>query len=128
MYKQTENDARSNSNDTIPLAEAQKWTKEWMNPQSSYNKQKNHKKIRAFNIPINDFKGILNETGVKGVRAYIGVEIKKGGTFEEKLMFVGVDKNNNDMLPSKSPNKGSIYDFTYPCPSACDPNPNNPLK
>lgn len=128
MDKQTKNGLTSlDSKNTIPLGVAEKWTNEWTNPQSSYNKQTTHTKCIAFNIPKKDFEEVLNESGVEHIRAYIGVETKKDNTFEEKLIIVGVDKNNNDMLPKNSPNKGSIYDFSYPCPSACDSNPNNPL-
>lgn len=104
---------------TIPLATAKKWAKEWRDDQASYNK---YFELRAFNIPEDDLKDVLKDPGVKSIRAYIGVEKTTAGgknTFEEKLMIVGVDKNNNDII-SRNGNS-LIFDFSHPCPSACDP-------
>ena len=116
----------------IDLNTAEKWAKEWRDDQASYNK---YFECKAFFIPLKDLKNVLNQKGVEAVRAYIGVEktIKKGQDyFEEKLMIVGVDSitntnpNGKDMLKvlpngKLDPNGGSIYDFSRPCPSACDP-------
>jgi hypothetical protein len=116
---------------TIPLDQAIKWTKEWRDPKSDYNKVK-HKKIHAFNIPKIDLIEVLNEKGVDSIRAYIGVKEttnKSGGKqFEEKLLIVGVDENGKDLLPSSSlgktlgaeGNDDGIFDFTEPCPEVCD--------
>lgn len=105
----------------ITLATAEEWTSEWRKKGSSYEK---HHELKAFNIPIEDFKGVLKEPGVEAVRAYLGLEKKRNASgkvdFEEKLIIVGVDNNKKDMLPSGTPNKGSIYDFSRPCPNLCD--------
>lgn len=131
MDKQTESDARPNSGNKIPLATAEKWAQEWRNDESTYNK---YFECNAFFIPLEDLKEVLNQKGVEAIRAYLGVEEKDDRTFEEKLMIVGVtdisktNPNGKDMLTTLpggkklDPNGGSIYDFTRPCPSACDPN------
>ncbi len=113
---------------TISLKKAKKWAKEWRDDEASYNK---YFECRAFNIPKIDLIEVLQEDGVEGIRAYIGVEKtkdKKTGenTFEEKLMIVGVDANGKDMLTLSSDgdtltsDSGNIYDFSRPCPTACD--------
>ena len=106
---------------TITLETAQKWAKEWRDDEASYNK---YFELKAFNIPKIDLIEVLQEKGVESIRAYIGVEKTevKGEqpTFEEKLMIVGVDGDGGDMLPRDTKNKGFIYDFSKPCPSACD--------
>lgn len=114
---------------TISLETAEKWAKEWRDDQSSFNK---YFECKAFFIPLEDLKEVLNQTGVEAVRAYIGVEEKGINDFEEKLMLVGVtgisktNPNGKDMLTvlpngKLDPRDGSIYDFSRPCPSACDP-------
>lgn len=118
MDKQTENSKRD-SNTKISLVKAKRWAARWRKEEGTYNE---HHKLYAFLIPKDDLTGVLLEKDVEAVRAYIGVEIKSDGTPEEKLMIVGVDENGADMLPRDTKNKGSIYDFTRPCPSACDPN------
>ncbi|TVZ56588.1 hypothetical protein OD91_1879 [Lutibacter sp. Hel_I_33_5] len=76
-----------------------------------------------------------------GIRAYTGVEdltkpknIKSKnpndlGTYEQKLMIVGV-KDNKDILSERIDNNleikklaeggGNVYDLTTPCPDLCD--------
>ena len=115
---------------TIPLDQAIKWTKEWRDLESDYNK--NDQKIHAFNIPKIDLIEVLNEKGVESIRAYIGVKEttnkNKEKQFEEKLLIVGVDENGKDLLPSSSlgktlgaeGNDDGIFDFSRPCPDFCD--------
>ncbi|WP_343330909.1 hypothetical protein [Polaribacter staleyi] len=115
---------------TISLDEAKKWAENWRNLESDYNK---YHKCRAFNIPKIDLQEVLAEDGVESIRAYIGVKestnSKGEKEYEEKLMIVGVDENGKDMLPSatkgntlaaESADDSGIFDFTDPCPSACD--------
>ncbi|QTE24137.1 hypothetical protein [Polaribacter cellanae] len=122
------NDApKPNPRNTISLKTAKKWAKEWRDDEASYNK---YFECRAFNIPKKDLIEVLQEEGVAGVRGYIGVEklkVEGENVFIEKLMIVGVDKNGKDMLKLSSEDAdvldsegGDIYDFTEPCPSACD--------
>lgn len=114
---------------TITLQTAKKWAKNWRELESDYNK---YHECRAFNIPKIDFQEVLAEEGVESVRAYLGVketkDKKTGKTiYEEKLMIVGVDKNNKDMISTVKSDDlgdedGDIYDMTDPCPDTCDPN------
>ena len=114
---------------TISLATAKEWAKNWRELESDYNK---YNECRAFNIPKIDLQEVLTEEGVASIRAYIGVKETKNNktgktVYEEKLMIVGVDKNNKDMISTvKSTELGDgedddIYDFTDPCPHVCDP-------
>lgn len=103
---------------TIPLKQAKKWAETWRLTESWYNK---YNECIAFNVPLDDLKDVLKEKGIVSVRAYLGVD--ENG--EEKLMIVGVDKYNKDMLSSRDgenldEDSGQIYDFTRPCPTTCD--------
>ncbi|MBL4642193.1 MAG: hypothetical protein JKY44_01240 [Flavobacteriaceae bacterium] len=117
---------------TVSLKTAQKWIKEWRDLESSYNK---YHRIKAFNIPLIDLQEVLKEKGIANVRAYLGVaKFENHDTnppeflYEEKLLIVGVDKNNKDMISViKAPDGltdgegDDIYDLTSPCPDLCDP-------
>jgi len=116
---------------TVSLETAKKWIAEWRDLESSYNK---YHRLKAFNIPLIDLQEVIKEKGVNSVRAYIGVaKFENHDTnppeilYEEKLLFVGVDENNKDMItvvdPSElgDPEEDDIYDFTEPCPDLCDP-------
>ncbi|NJM81022.1 MAG: hypothetical protein HC854_17995 [Flavobacterium sp.] len=106
--------------------------KEMEKKEDNYNK---HNELHAFLIPKVDLLEVLAE-GIDAVRAYIGVEkIKENGKdkYVEKLMIVGTKLDPAtgiyvDMITDGSTNEkleatvDSIYDFTRPCPSACDPN------
>lgn len=107
---------------TINLEEAQRWANRWKKKEGHYNK---HHKLNAFLIPKVDLIEVLGE-GIDAVRAYIGVD--DNGV--EKLMIVGtkLDKETGiyvDMISTGDTEnaglEGDIYDFTRPCPSACDP-------
>lgn len=106
----------TNDDFTIDLKTAQDWARRWRKEEGDYNA---HHEVHAFLIPVEDIQALLEE-GVDKIRAYIGVDENE----EEKLMIVGTRYNAeqdtyDDMLPSGSPIKGSIYDFTQPCPPAC---------
>ena len=115
---------------TITLKTAKKWASNWRELESTYNK---YNECRAFNIPKIDLQEVLAEDGVASIRAYLGVKETlnpktKETTYEEKLMIVGVDKNNKDMISTVKAVDGlgdgdedDIYDFTDPCPNVCDP-------
>ncbi len=110
----------------ISLKKAQKWATEWRDDEASYNK---YFDCRAFTIPLEDLKEVIAE-GAVSVRGYLGVkksEDKETGEtiFEEKLMFVGVDKNGKDMISSSDgltldADSDGIFDATKPCPDTCD--------
>jgi hypothetical protein len=96
------------SKNTITLATAQAWAKNWRaNPNNV---------IKAYLIPQDDITQLMAEADVQDVRAYCGID----GTGEYKLMLVGVDKNGNDLINEAV--GANIYDFTMPCPSICDVN------
>ena len=106
----------------IPLKTAQKWANRWTKREGNYNK---HHQVNAFLIPKVDLLEVLAE-GVDAVRAYIGVD----DTGLEKLMIVGTKFNPEtgiyvDMISGTLGNSAvgedNIYDFTEPCPPACDP-------
>ena len=115
---------------TITLKTAINWATNWRKLESTYNK---YNECKAFNIPKIDLQEVLAEDGVASIRAYLGVKETvnpktKETTYEEKLMIVGVDKNNKDMISTVKATDGlgdgdedDIYDFTDPCPSVCDP-------
>lgn len=108
---------------TISLIEAKKWAKRWKKKEGNYNK---HHELNAFLIPKIDLLEVLTED-VDAVRAYIGID--DNGV--EKLMIVGtkydpLTKIYVDMITVGAGNEPSgqddIYDFTTPCPNACDKN------
>jgi hypothetical protein len=100
----------------IPLEVAQAWARRWRKVEGNYNK---HHELHAFLIPKDDLSEVLSE-GVDAVRAYLGVDENN----VEKLMIVGtkydpITETYIDMLPGGEI-EGNIYDFTRPCPPACD--------
>ena len=107
--------------DTIPLSEAIDITTNWRNFISKYEPDGY---IRAFYIPIEDIMGLAKfHSEAVAVRAYLGLP-KPGDVTDIKLALVPVDMKNNDILSVPSAITGeeqsSIYDFTSPCPQACD--------
>ena len=78
--------------------------------------------IRAFNIPMEDIVSLASFTKCPSVRAYLGMSVP-GDVSTLKLVLVPVDDKNNDILSIPVPDgttQSSIYDFTTPCPQACD--------
>lgn len=115
----------SKTDKKITLAEAIAWTGSWRSAPST--------SARAFLIPIEDLQGVINEIksqpGTPQARAYLAIDDKG----VEKLVIVGTSQDTSttpgttiyrDLLPSADgvgTDTNSIYDFTEPCPSACDP-------
>ena len=105
----------------ITLQEAIDWTTNYRNAPVN--------NATAFLIPIADLQGALAEiqgqTGSPMVRAYLASD---NGV--EKLVIVGTEEDRNgvyrDLLPAAGEAAGagtnSIWDFTEPCPPACDNN------
>jgi hypothetical protein len=88
----------------IPLADAEAWAKSWQtNPPKPLAK--------AHLIPLEVLTELLAIPEVVNVRAYMGVDT----TGEQKLMFVGVNGDGNDMTDT-------VYSGTQPCPACCDIN------
>lgn len=130
----------SNQTNTISLDDAQTWATEWRDSESTYNA---HNELNAFLIPADDLQQALDllkgQTGKTYVRAYIGVKDLGNGNSEEKLMIVAtkaeaqsdgttifrdliygkVDGIGATEPPTSSTDSG-IFDFTDPCPPACD--------
>ena len=124
MSKETISKQPAKTVNAIPLKTAQKWAKRWAKKEGNYNK---HHELHAFLIPKVDLVEVLTE-GVDAVRAYIGVNDEG----VEKLMIVGTKLDPVtgvyvDMITfgnetsNSDPAADDIYDFTEPCPSACDP-------
>lgn len=91
---------------TITLAQAQKWAQNWINNPN--------KDIRAFLIPEIDLSQVMAERNTVNVRTYLGIDENNNC----KLMIVGVDQNGRDLIDDT--NGQFIYDFTQGCPSLCD--------
>ncbi|MFV8392591.1 hypothetical protein [Flavobacterium sp. LB2P6] len=117
-----ENHKQTKTVNAIPLKTAQKWAKRWSKQEGNYNK---HHELHAFLIPKIDLLEVLRED-VDAVRAYIGINDEG----VEKLMIVGtkydpVTKIYVDMISvgveNTTAQPDDIYDFTQPCPTACDP-------
>lgn len=82
--------------------------------------------IRAFLIPMSDMINLsdFQYQNCPNVRAYLGMA-KPGDITTLKLVIVPVDAKGNDVLSITPPGDGAadqsaIYDFTSPCPQACD--------
>ncbi len=97
----------------IPLNDAIAYSVNWRTIAEQNLMPDNY--IKAFKIPILDFKEIMHENAV-GIRAYIGDTINN----EKKLLIVGLDANDNDMIDYA--NGQFVFDFTTPCPNMCDQN------
>ena len=96
------------STNTITLATAQAWAKNW--------RDKPENIVKAYLIPQADITQLMAETNVQDVRAYCGID--ENGDY--KLMLVGVDVNGNDLIDEAA--GAYVYDFTAPCPRTCDVN------
>lgn len=114
---------------TIPLKEAQEWTKQW---QSSYSKLP-----KAFTLPVEDLLGCLTEMGIINtdsdgnvtikynegdkVRTYLGED----KDWNKKLIMVGTKNEEGTYVDiirdAKAPGNSGIYDYSEPCPPKCDP-------
>jgi hypothetical protein len=83
--------------------------------------------IKAFNIPMSDIQNLADFTQCPNVRAYLAMDNPKDVS-TLKIILVPVDAKNNDVLSIPvdsadsvgSTEQSSIYDFTTPCPQACD--------
>jgi hypothetical protein len=73
--------------------------------------------IRYFHLPIVDLSEVLNENAA-GSKFYMGLENKKKGGQEIKLMLVGTRKDGSDLIDYENGNY--VYDFSKSCPPFCD--------
>lgn len=101
----------------IPKQTAIDRAKNWRNYMEKHNDLID---IKAFNISKDDLMALLNEGGVKSVRAYLGINENN----QVDLLLVGVNKEigegGKDMIDYE--NGDYIYDLTTPCPAMCDEN------
>ena len=112
--------------DVIPLSEAETLTQNWRTfiaPQaivpSSF--------IHAFYIPMDDITQLAAfHTEAIAVRAYVCME-NTTDPMTAKIVLVPVSEKNTDILSTYIPGTdgtsvevSTIYDFTQPCPQACD--------
>jgi len=108
---------------TISLEEGIAITTNWRNFMENLRASPNY--IRAFFIPIDDIKYLLQLTekfGGQGVRAYIGLG-KADDPTSAKLAIVPTEgpEPGADILDIPNDNlESTIFDFTQPCPQACD--------
>ncbi|MFD0861675.1 hypothetical protein ACFQ1M_05620 [Sungkyunkwania multivorans] len=123
----------SKNDNKITFQQGIDWTTNWRNGRGNRN-------VDAFLIPAEDLVAALIEIGVlpngtyatddKNIRAYLGVDDKN----TDRLVIVGTKKDTSvtpavyrDMITDDQTGRkweggGSLYDFTEPCPTACDVN------
>jgi hypothetical protein len=90
----------------IPLELAQEWAARWRNSGTN--------EVKAYWIPKIDVTEILEKEEVANIRGYLGID----DLGEFKMMLVGVDENDKDLIDYE---KGHfVYDFTQACPNFCD--------
>lgn len=71
----------------------------------------------TFNKSI--FEDLVIQTGCVAVRAYLGMDENN----RVRLLFVGVDDNNNDILASTDEQGGYIFEYGQRCPPICVTSP-----
>jgi len=114
--------------DTIPLDEAETLTQNWRSfiaPQAITPDPNSY--IHAFYIPMDDIVQLANfHTEAIAVRAYLCME-NTTDPMTAKVVLVPVSEKGTDILSTHVPatdgstvEVSSIYDFTQPCPQACD--------
>lgn len=74
----------------------------------------------TFNKSI--FEDLVMQPGCVAVRAYFGMDSNN----QVRLLFVGVDDNNNDILASTDEQAGYIFEYGQRCPPICAASPLNP--
>lgn len=94
----------------ISLLDAQTRIQRWL------DKSVKGSDFKASLISQDDLKGLMDEIGENGIRAYNGID--DNGAY--KLIIVAVDANGKDLIDPE--NGFNIYDFTLPCPATCDVN------
>ncbi|MCX2486661.1 hypothetical protein [Pedobacter sp. MR2016-24] len=91
--------------------------------------------FRSINVNMDDIDQLKKDhPEARSIRVYLSLPDPKY-PYNICGMLVPVDQNNNDMLTTSiegdtmtedeildSVSRSTIYDFTMPCPSMCDPN------
>jgi hypothetical protein len=117
--------------DTITREDAIRITTNWRSYVTNNQKAPNPDYIRAFEIPLVDLlnsSAITQRFGGSAVRAYIGLDVENDPS-SVKLAIVPIDARGNDILAVPEgtdriavEEESTIFDFTNPCPQACDLN------
>lgn len=112
--------------DFVPAQEAAAWIKRWSAEKPKYF-------ANAFTIPIEDLRQAYKEEHFNTIRVYFGLT----ETGQMKLIVVGVDENQNDILTAVNftvynplssntavtepvtVGKVGCYDVCKPCPPEC---------
>ena len=68
------------------------------------------------------FEVLAMQSGCVAIRSYLGMDANK----LVRLLFVGVDDNNNDILASANEQGGHIFEYGQRCPPICSVSPLNP--
>jgi hypothetical protein len=68
------------------------------------------------------FEDLALQSGCVAIRSYLGMDANN----LVKLLFVGVDDNNNDILVSGNVETGYIFEYGQRCPPICVASPLNP--
>ncbi|WEK34339.1 MAG: hypothetical protein P0Y53_17780 [Candidatus Pseudobacter hemicellulosilyticus] len=103
---------------SVPLLDGTTWTANWRNSD-------HHLGAESFLFNADDFRDILKEPNVAFVRIYIGLRVNSSNNLEPKMICVGADANQKDILSvpdadSTDAGRGSgVYDFSNPCPPLC---------
>jgi hypothetical protein len=74
----------------------------------------------TFNKTI--FADLDSQPGCVAIRSYLGMDEDQ----HVRLIFVGVNDENDDILPDDSGEGGSIYEYGQRCPPICGVSPLNP--
>jgi len=99
--------------DTISLCTFNQWVVNWDQNGRAWM---DTAKLTAFTMPLVDLSQVLAEKGAATSRFYLGLETEGKG-FDAKLMVVGVDSSNYDMINYA---KGQyVYDLSQACPPYC---------
>jgi hypothetical protein len=109
--------------DTITLEQGIEYTTNWRNYMEG---QGSSDYIRAFYIPLDDIINLGNITQQyqgQGIRAYVGLE-KLNDPATAKLVLVPTagPEPGTDITSDPETGDSTVFDFTSPCPSACDLN------
>ena len=68
------------------------------------------------------FEHLVTISGSVAIRSYLGMDSNN----LVRLLFVGVDDNNNDILSSTNEESGYIFEYGQRCPPICIASPLNP--
>jgi len=107
----------------LTLKDAIAWTNNWRSV-----RHKEESMAKAFLFHPDELAVLIKQPGVVQVRFYLGLAPDDNGVLKSKLICVGVNDKGKDMVPPLDPGSsnadegsvGEIFDFSHPCPDACD--------